>query len=160
MLTIQSEPLTAESFAPYGHVTPAPNLAQRIFMDAQLVNRRAVAAKASLSLIRIPAQSARPLPLAMIERHEFSSQTFVPLDAGRYLVLVADKRADGMADLQKLRAFIANSDQAMTYNADIWHGPMTPLDGDMRFAIQMFLDGVSGDEEVIRYDTPFAMLAL
>ncbi|MGL4811057.1 MAG: ureidoglycolate lyase, partial [Beijerinckiaceae bacterium] len=151
MRTITAEPLTAEQFAPFGHVATLPDLGGRIWCDRHMVNRRPIAAKASLSIAMIAARAERPMPLSVIERHMYSSQSFVPLDKGRYLVLVAPKNTAGAADVDGLRAFIATHDQMMTYGPDIWHGPMTPLDNPMRFAIQMFNDGTSGDEEVIRH---------
>lgn len=160
MLHIHAKPLTAQAFAAYGHVTDHPGPGNRIYMDKQLFNQRPVAAKTSMSIACIHARSERPLPLSVIERHEFSSQSFIPLDEGRYLVIAAPKNSDGSADVTKIEAFIATSAQSMTYNANIWHGPMTPLDGPMRFAIIMFNDGGSGDEELIRHGQPFAMAAL
>ncbi|MGL4323026.1 MAG: ureidoglycolate lyase [Beijerinckiaceae bacterium] len=158
MHTLTAQPLTAAAFAPYGHVTESPALGARNYMDANLVNRRPVAGKASLSIACIEPRTERPLPLSVIERHVFSSQSFVPLNDGRYLVLVAPKRPDGSADVQQAQAFLAAPGQSITYSPDIWHGPMTPLDQPMHFAIMMFNDGTSGDEEVIRHDAPFAML--
>jgi ureidoglycolate lyase len=158
--TIRAEPLTAESFAAYGAVHDSPAPGRRVYLDAALANRRPVAAKASLSVAHIGARPARPLPLAVIERHPFSSQSFAPLDPGRYLVMVAEKDAAGAADLTRLRLFVGDASQSFTYGADVWHGPITPLDGPMRFAIMMFNDGTSGDEELIRYDAPFAYAAV
>lgn len=160
MLQIHAKPLTAEAFAAYGHVTGHPAPGNRIYMDRQLFNQRPVAAKTSVSIACINARAERPLPLGVIERHEFSSQSFIPLDEGRYLVIAAPKNSDGSADLGQVEAFIATSAQSMTYNANIWHGPMTPLDGPMRFAIIMFNDGGSGDEELIRHAQPFATVTL
>ena len=159
MIALRAQILTAEAFAPFGTVTEHPSLGDRFYMDTQLTNRRPIAAKASLSIAHYDARHERPLPLTVIERHEFSSQSFMPLSAGRYLTVVAPKNADGTANLVALSAFVAES-QSITYKADVWHGPMTPLDGPMRFAIFMFNDGVSGDEEVIRHEQPFAMLMI
>ncbi|KAI1762850.1 ureidoglycolate hydrolase [Hypoxylon sp. FL1150] len=92
----------------------------------------------------------------ILERHPFTTQTFVPLgaDAGtRYLVIVAPTLPPdassaverelpvpatvssgdaslpgrGMPDLANLRAFVATGAQAVTYGAGTWHAPMAAL---------------------------------
>jgi ureidoglycolate lyase len=155
MPLVASEPLTSEGFAPFGAVFAAPAPKQRIYLDGSFANLRP-AAQASLSIAFVAPQTARPAPLTVIERHRFSSQSFTPLDAGRFLAVVAPGAADGSADLSRLRVFVASDFQSFTYGADVWHGPITALDGPMRFAIMMFNDGSSGDEEVIRFSAPYA----
>ena len=46
-----------------------------------------------------------------MERHEFSSQTFVPVDVVRWLIVVAPHATQGGPDMAKARAFIANGQQ-------------------------------------------------
>ncbi len=158
MRMIAAEPLAAETFKPFGDVFTAPGQGERVWLDPSLVNRRPVAAKASLSLAFVAARAERPLPLTIVERHVYSSQSFTPLDAGRFLVVAGPKNAEGGADLAQLRAFVGSGFQSFTYGADMWHGPITALDGPMRFAIMMFNDGTSGDEEVVRHAAPFAVV--
>jgi ureidoglycolate lyase len=158
-MIIKAEPLHADAFAAFGAVFDAPAPSQRIYLDQSLANRRPVAAKASFSLVHVAPRTERPLPLAVVERHAFSSQSFTPLGAGRYLVVAAPQNAEGGADLAGMRAFVGRDFQSFTYAADVWHGPITPLDDAMRFAIMMFNDGASGDEEVVRHDAPFAAVA-
>ncbi|GAA6038454.1 hypothetical protein JCM8097_007659 [Rhodosporidiobolus ruineniae] len=67
----------------------------------------------------------------VLERHEFSSQAFVPMGgegAGRYLVLVALPGADGSPDLSTLRAFLASPTQGISYAPNVWHHPLLPID--------------------------------
>ncbi|GAA6060242.1 hypothetical protein JCM10212_003482 [Sporobolomyces blumeae] len=73
----------------------------------------------------------------VLERHEFSSQSFVPMGgrggggggarAREYLVVVALPGKDGQPDLSTLRAFVASSAQGITYHANIWHHPLIVL---------------------------------
>ncbi|GAA5926177.1 allantoicase [Sporobolomyces koalae] len=67
----------------------------------------------------------------VLERHEFSSQTFVPMGtaSGSYLVLVALPGPAGLPDLTTLRAFLASSSQGITYHANVWHHPLIALGG-------------------------------
>jgi ureidoglycolate lyase len=85
----------------------------------------------------------------MLERHEFSSQTFVPIDVARWLVVVAPHAVGGGPDVSALRAFIATGRQGVTYKANTWHHGLTVLDRPGRFAVFMWRDGGKGDEEFV-----------
>ncbi|KAH8878632.1 hypothetical protein GQ53DRAFT_789770 [Thozetella sp. PMI_491] len=85
--------------------------------------------------------------VGVLERHPFTSQTFIPLTAQRrrYLVVVAPSMppaaADeglpvpasppmpgrGLPDLRRLCAFVATSGQAVSYGPGTWHAPMVAL---------------------------------
>src|SRR5438046_4391112 len=82
-----------------------------------------------------------------MERHEFSSQSFLPLDVARWLVVVAPAGADGGPDPSRAVAFLAGPGQGVTYHAGTWHHPLTILDRPARFAVVMWRDGTSTDEE-------------
>lgn len=144
-MRLTTEPLTAEAFAPFGEVLEAPTAPGRTYIDAMLANRRDQA-KPSLSF---STREPTPLPLrsATMERHLHSSQSFIPMEAGRWLVLVAPHGADGGPDMTRARAFLARPDQGVTYGADVWHHPSTVFDRVARFAIFMWKDGTSADDE-------------
>ena len=91
----------------------------------------------------------RPLKADLLERHEFSSQTFVPLDVGRWLIVVAPHATAGGPDLAGVRAFIATGKQGVTYKPNTWHHGLTVLDRPGRFAVFMWRDGGKGDEEFV-----------
>ncbi|KAI1270480.1 ureidoglycolate hydrolase [Xylariaceae sp. FL1019] len=89
--------------------------------------------------------------IKVLERHPFTTQTFIPLTADttkRYVVVVAPTLpadedvpvpspnsevpgwkppGSGLPDLAGLRAFIATGEQAVTYGAGTWHAPMIAL---------------------------------
>ena len=79
-MDIIAEPLTAEAFAPFGDVIDVPDDAGRTYYEDALGNLRA-AAHASLS-VSLKAETPAAAAPTYMERHEFSSQTFVPLDVG------------------------------------------------------------------------------
>ncbi|KAI1402568.1 ureidoglycolate hydrolase [Hypoxylon fuscum] len=105
----------------------------------------------------------------ILERHPFTTQTFVPLGvdgSARYLVIVAPSlspSADspeeeklpvpagdglpgrGMPDLKGLRAFVATGAQAVTYGAGTWHAPMAAL-GSAGSAIDFVVVQFANDE--------------
>jgi ureidoglycolate lyase len=140
------EPLAADPFAPFGEVLAVPHPTGRTYADRALANLRS-SARPSLSLSRKEDLSSLPLVARQMERHEFSSQSFVPIEVGRWLVLVAPHAAGGGPDMSRARAFLAGPRQGVTYGANVWHHPLTILDRPAAFAIFMWLDGGKGDEE-------------
>ncbi|KAI0148769.1 ureidoglycolate hydrolase [Xylariaceae sp. FL1272] len=98
------------------------------------------------------------IEIKVLERHPFTTQTFIPLTADttkRYVVVVAPTLpastddqdlpapspnsvetpgwkppGSGLPDLAGLRAFIATGEQAVTYGAGTWHAPMIALGPD------------------------------
>lgn len=67
----------------------------------------------------------------ILEKHPYTSQTFVPLGGSpleiSYLVIVALSTPDGKPDLSTIKTFIGKGNQAVTYNCGIWHAPMLTL---------------------------------
>ncbi|KFY52423.1 hypothetical protein V497_08529 [Pseudogymnoascus sp. VKM F-4516 (FW-969)] len=109
------------------------------------------------------------LPVEILERHPFTTQTFVPLGLAasdpstRYLVIVAPNlspaqggepaaspaaRMPGrnLPDLSKMQAFIARGDQGVTYAPGTWHAPMVVLGEKVGFVVAQFVSGV-GEED-------------
>lgn len=148
-MDITTQPLTREAFAPFGDVIDVPQEAGRIYYESALGNLRDKA-HPSLSVSLKPETPDRPLQAKYLERHEFSSQTFMPLDdVSRYLVIVAPHAADGAPDVTKVKAFIATGKQGITYKANTWHYGLTVLDRPGKFAVFMFRDGGKTDEEFV-----------
>lgn len=150
-----AQALTAEAFAPFGTLVTAPPGTERRDFSGGLQNGRAEA-RASLYTVRIE-PTALPLAGRVMERHRFSSQTFLPLDVASYLLVVAPTAADGGPDLARARAFIAPGDHGVTYAPDVWHHPMAVLERDGLFAVMMWRNGDAGDEEFIDLATPFSV---
>uniref|UniRef100_A0A0K3CJT1 BY PROTMAP: gi/647399996/emb/CDR45051.1/ RHTO0S10e04544g1_1 [Rhodosporidium toruloides] n=1 Tax=Rhodotorula toruloides TaxID=5286 RepID=A0A0K3CJT1_RHOTO len=84
----------------------------------------------------------------VLERHEFSTQAFVPMGGakegeGNYLVLVALPGPDGQPDLSTLRAFMASHSQGISYHVNVWHHPLISLGNDKQdFACIVYETGV------------------
>jgi ureidoglycolate lyase len=155
-MLIMPEPLRAEAFAPFGDVLEAPLDAGRTFFGEGLANRRPGAAP-SLAVARVPPLASLPLTATRMERHEFSSQSFLPLDVARWLVIVAPKAADGRPDTARARGFLAGPGQGVTYRVDTWHHPLTVLDRPARFAVLIWLEHSNTDEEFVTLDEPFTV---
>jgi ureidoglycolate lyase len=142
------EPFTADAFAPFGGIIVPPAGAGRDYFDAPLASRRGHAGP-SLSVARIEAVASLPLTADRMERHPFSSQSFVPMGPEQYLVVVAPHGADGGPDIARARAFVPDPYVGITYGPDVWHHPMTVLAAPARFAILMWNDGTDGDVEIV-----------
>jgi ureidoglycolate lyase len=153
-MRIVAEPLNAAAFAPFGDVLTPPVTRGRDYFDAGLGNARPHA-KPSLSLSRVAPLTQLPLKATMLERHEFSSQSFIPLDVSRWLVIVAPPAPQGGPDASKVRAFLAGPGQGVTYHVGTWHHGLTVLDREARFAVFMWRDGTAGDEEFVPLTQPF-----
>jgi ureidoglycolate lyase len=153
MRQIHARPLSREAFAPFGDVLEAPAEGGRSYFDGGLGNARP-GASPSLSLARVAPSAELPLVARVMERHAFSSQTFIPLAIGRWLVIVAPNAAGGGPDASAAEAFLAGPGQGITYRIGTWHHPLTVLDRPAQLAVVMWRDGTAGDEEFVPVD-PF-----
>lgn len=72
-------------------------------------------------------EGKRFLKVKMLERHRYSTQSFVPMGAGiKYLVVVTE--GDDAPDLNRLRGFVASDKQGVCYAPGMWHAPMAVID--------------------------------
>ncbi|KAK9899775.1 Allantoicase [Cystobasidium minutum MCA 4210] len=173
--TIPALPLTPEAFAAYGHVIQAyPNphhvpkgtkVVSANFGSALKFNHlspiTALPHPTDANAVQAPnfsvyhctptqelgGPSKAKFEVRVLEKHEYSSQSFIPLGGGsdRYLVIVALPGQDGQPDLQTLRAFTASSSQGFTYAPNVWHHPMIALDRTTDFAC---ITNETGDAKV------------
>lgn len=112
----------------------------------------------------------------ILERHPYTTQTFIPLGLSaseaheaRYLVIVAPSlppsSADeslpvplpassgesllgrGLPDLERIKTFIADGLQAVTYGAGTWHAPMVVVGTKaIDFVVVQFANGVGTED--------------
>jgi ureidoglycolate lyase len=143
------EAVTAEAFAPFGLLLPAPAPGQpRLELSGELANSRETA-KPRLSLATV-APRALPLTAIEMERHVHSSQTFVPIDCASYLVMVAPHGADDRPDPAGVKAFRVPGHVGVHYFANTWHHPLTALERPGSFVVLTFIDGGPGDEQFVK----------
>jgi ureidoglycolate lyase len=147
-MELVAEKLTPEAFAPFGEVIASPEEFGRRYFEESLGNARPNA-WASLSMVRRAPHASMPLEANLLERHEFSSQSFVPIDVARWLIVVCPHAATGGPDVARAKAFLAGPDQGVTYRMNTWHHGLTVLDRPARFAVFMWRDGTAGDEEFV-----------
>lgn len=160
-------PLTARAFAPYGAVLSADRddlaardanqgtAARRDFI-ADLVNLRPHA-RLNLASFRCAPRDLATFRVSLLEKHPHSSQAFVPMNASRYLVVVA--LGGDRPDLQTLRVFKSLGTQGILYHPGVWHHPMIALDAPTDFTCLVWEDGSPEDCVERRLDAPFALTA-
>jgi ureidoglycolate lyase len=140
-------PLITDAFLPFGEVLEAPPEPGQSFFNSGLANLRSSASPNLRIVNRLP--TALPLQANLLERHEFSSQTFLPLELGRVLIVVAPHAADGGPDVKRAEAFLASARQGFTYRPNTWHHGLTVLDRPARMAVFMWCDGTAADEQFV-----------
>lgn len=145
MKIVTARAIDNDSFAPYGQLLDVPPIPGRYDFSAELHNGRTDAAP-NLLLARTDV-TPLPLDIEAMERHPHSSQTFFPLQAARYLVMVCPAAADGSPDLERLDAFIIGGAQGINYNPGTWHHPLTALDSAASFAALVWENGSAADTE-------------
>jgi ureidoglycolate lyase len=111
-------------------------------------------------LISIFRASPRSLPFHVrsLERHPMSSQSFYPLDARSYLVIVAEDGNGPIAD--RIRAFVSSGQQGVNYRRNIWHHSLIALGQTSNFLVvdrggpEENCEELSVDGEVVRVVGP------
>lgn len=152
------EPLSAETFAPFGSVVEADPSTMRLINGGNTERYHALAeaealgqeARVILSIFR-GAPRAFPYAVAMMERHPLGSQSFSPLTRRDWLVVVAPDE-DGRPG--RPRVFRARGDQGVNYRANVWHHPLMTVGETMDFLV-VDRAGAGNNLEEFFYDTPF-----
>lgn len=139
-ITLLPEPLTSETFAPFGEVIEASDAAQHFTINAGNTERYHDLAKIDPGtdgrvIVSIFRGKPRTLPFAveMMERHPLGSQAFIPMSDSPYLVVVAP--AGEAPQAENLRVFLARGDQGINYARGVWHHPLLALDGISDFLV-------------------------
>jgi ureidoglycolate lyase len=146
--TVELQPLAPEAFARFGDVARRPAEMRRRYLPTTRDSAKD-AQPVALWISSAAVVASLPLRVMVLERHPFSAQSFIPLDAGRYLVIVCEATPDGGPDLETLRAFLADSHQAVTFARNVWHHSLTVLDAGMEFAVAMGMTG-RGDDDLFQ----------
>jgi len=160
--TIHTQRLSRESYGPYGQVIdvdpsqpfkPANfGRAKRYNMLVDAKNLRPESAVLNACIFRCSAWCEPQLELKLLERHEFSTQVFMPMEAGRYITIVA--LGQDQPDLDTLAAFVMEGPQGISYHPGTWHYPMTVLDKQLDMFCLVYEDGTSGDCEIKNLASP------
>ncbi|MCC8393981.1 ureidoglycolate lyase [Paraburkholderia sp. MMS20-SJTR3] len=139
MKILQVERLTRAAFAPFGEVIeldgarhfPINGGTTERFHDLARVDVTDGGGRTLINLFRAQPR-ALPVEIALMERHPLGSQAFIPLQAGRYLVVVAPA---GEFDPAHMRAFWTDAWQGVNYAKGVWHHPLLALDRVSDFVV-------------------------
>jgi len=167
--TLPVEPLTRAAFVSYGEVIETAGVAAeainagtsqkfanlaRVLVagedpsaDAVLAPSAGTAAIAAIGIYRAQPRLL-PMQLLELERHPLGSQAFVPLRPARYVVVVAAKGDEPMPE--RVRAFLATSQQGVSLRAGIWHHALLVLDHETDFLV---VERASQEGNLQRFDT-------
>jgi ureidoglycolate lyase len=154
--SVTATAITEGAFAPFGDLILA-RPGERPDYSPGLANLRP-AAGVNFTVVSL-APAAVPVAVSEMERHPHSSQTFLPLTAARYLVVVAPDGADGGPDASRITAFTVPAGAGITYRAGVWHTGMACLDAPATFAVLMWRDFGPGDQEFRKLQAPVAVRA-
>ena len=136
-MTIRTEPLTADAFAPFGDVLCASSSNPRTINQGKckrhhdLANLDVTDGRAGISIFNAEPRSF-PYLLDLVERHPDGAQTFIPMSQHPFLVIVA---SDNKGTPKDIRAFVSNGAQAINFHRNTWHGVLTPLHAPGLFAV-------------------------
>jgi len=140
LVRLETEPLSATAFAPFGDVIEIAGRAPRIINDGTCERYDDLApvdvlANTGRPLISIFKAEPRALPFTVrsLERHPLSSQAFYPLDSTPFLVVVAHDGAGPWPT--RLRAFRAAADQGVSYRRNTWHHALLAIGRTSRFLV-------------------------
>ena len=110
---------------------------------ASFKNRRPESASPGVSVFRVQPLSQDSLRLKLLEKHPYSTQFFIPMNAVAYLVIVA--LGDEHPDVDTLKVFKVPGNQAIGYHPGVWHYPMVALERVTDFVTMTYQVGDSED---------------
>jgi ureidoglycolate hydrolase len=155
-IVIKAQKLTKGSYAPYGQVIEADETqpfkpanfgrAKRFDFLAEAKNMRPDSAPPNVCVFRCSAWTEPQIEVKLLERHEFSTQIFVPMQTGKYITIVA--QGGSAPDEKTLAAFVMDGPQGISYYPGTWHYPMTVIGKPLDMFCLVYEDGAAGDCEV------------
>lgn len=153
--TIKIQPLTAETFAPFGDVLDVSGEPDKL-INQGMCGRYHDRAKmdfadgrAGISLFKAKPRSL-PMKLELVERHPDGSQAFLPMSEEPFLVVVAPDEAGKPGQPV---AFITEPGQGVNYHRGVWHGVLAPISEPGLFAvIDRIGDGPNLEEHWFEHD--------
>ncbi len=86
--------------------------------------------------------------IGTLERHPHSTQTFVPLKVGRWIVVLTPTLPDGSPDAANAKAFVAGPEDALCIHRNVWHAGLTVLDRAAEVGMIMWRAD-AGDDGVV-----------
>ncbi|MGV3650404.1 MAG: ureidoglycolate lyase [Devosia sp.] len=152
--TLIARPLDAEALHPHVTLLRAEDGKARVVPE---VMDHDESAGAHAFTLLCPKPVDGPVRIAALERHMHSTQTFLPIVAGRWLVVIAPDAPDGTPDMARAMAFVAGPEDAITIARTVWHAGLTVLDRPAQFGMIMWKAERGDDGEVFTLPVPVAI---
>jgi ureidoglycolate lyase len=139
-IVLRAAPLTVQAFAPFGDVIETEGRSWRWinegtsqrFDDLAQIDVLEGQGRPLMSIFRASAQSV-PFRVCALERHPLSSQSFYPLDARPFLVIVAESGSTPIA--ARVHAFLSSGQQGVNYRRNTWHHSLVALQQTSNFLV-------------------------
>ncbi|HUR43952.1 MAG TPA: ureidoglycolate lyase, partial [Aestuariivirga sp.] len=88
---------------------------------------------------------AMPVQVSLMERHPVSSQAFIPINGGRFAVIVG--AAGQPPSAKSFCGFVTNGRQGVNYHPGTWHHPLIALEEGDYLVIDHAGAGPSFDQD-------------
>ena len=149
--------ITAEAFEPFG------NLVDEHVIDATMMNsstfrrfdhvcelEQLKSGDVNVGIASCERPATFPHNVECVERHPFGSQTFIPLAQTPMIICVAPPNEP--FSVERLKAFVTNGYQGITYRPGTWHMPLIGTRMNQRF---LFIEpDICDNCEVLRLSEP------
>jgi ureidoglycolate lyase len=155
-IAISAEPLTAAAISPFATVLEAA--AQKATVFDAVFEQSDLPGAFAFTILRADPVSTELVGIEVLERHPHSAQSFLPMAAGRWLVLVAPDAPDGSPDLSLTKAFLATPGQSVCIHRNVWHAPLTVFDQPSKFGMIMWKSTAGVDGVVQKLERPISIM--
>ena len=142
-MVIISQKLTKSNFNEFGDILSIENeinhtiinngFTQKYNLSKFIGNKNNAYNKVAISIFR-GLRRSNPLKINMLECHPLGSQSFMPLNGGKWVVIVC-KGDSKEPNLKDLKCFIANKNQGVNYYPGTWHHPLITLEENQDFMV-------------------------
>ncbi len=134
--------LTDDNFAPYGEVIR--------FREDKLLSAVSKTSDNSDTSIKVitAAQASYPFNVEFFEKHPFSTQAFIPMNQGKFFVVVAPMSGGDSFDINTLKCFITDGSEGIMYHVGTWHSAFSCLDAHKTFAVIDRHPALGDDENI------------
>ena len=157
MITIQ--PVTPQTFAPYGDLLDAFGTPDMMINQGQCGRHHdraqmdIVSGSVGVSVFNAQAR-ALPYSLTMMERHPLGNQCFMPMTEHPFLAIMA---GDDEGKPATPEAFMIPPHQGINIHRNVWHGVLTPLHAPGLFAVIDRVHGDGNNLEEYFFNTPYVI---
>ncbi len=139
-IKLTPEELTEENFADFGEVVSIESKKSKTinngfaekFADIASLDTKEDQGQTSVHIF-VAKSRQFPLHISMLEKHPYFSQTFIPRHSSPFIIVVAPPSEK--PSIEKIKAFITNGDQGVSYSRGVWHFPLISMNDNSQFIV-------------------------